>query len=127
MDKSVDADGVSFAIEQTLELYGKEVTQKIKKAADDVAQAALDEIKQNSPRKSGKYKRGWKKKVAFENANTLRAVVYNSSRGNLTHLLEYGHTKRGGKGRVNGVPHIRPAEEHANKEFERLVEEAVKG
>jgi hypothetical protein len=43
----------------------------------------------------------------------------------LAHLLEYGHAKVGG-GRVEGRPHIRPAEEMVIREFMAEVEEAIK-
>ena len=52
-------------------------------------------------------------------------TIHNKDHYYLTHLLEHGHAKKGG-GRVEGKPHIRPAEEQVIKEFMAEVEEAIK-
>ncbi len=44
----------------------------------------------------------------------------------LTHLLEDGHAKRDG-GRTKAMPHIQKHEQDAVQEFERRVEEVIKG
>lgn len=107
-----------------LDVYAKDVTEQIKKDAEEVAKETVDKSKQDSPKRTGKYKRGWKVKKVFENANEVRYIVYNT-RYRLTHLLEKGHAKKDG-GRVAARVHIRPAELWAQKEFMSRIEKAVK-
>ena len=44
----------------------------------------------------------------------------------LSHLLENGHAKRGG-GRVQAIPHIKPAEQAGIEKLEEDIERALKG
>ena len=51
-------------------------------------------------------------------------MIYNKDHYQLTHLLERGHAKRSG-GRVEGRPHILPAEERAKNAFIVRIKEVV--
>ena len=64
--------------------------------------------------------------MEFEDQSDIRAVVRNRGHYQLTHLLEDGHAKVNG-GRVDGNPHIGPAEEKAAKKLEGRVEVTIKG
>lgn len=57
-------------------------------------------------------------------SNSLELVVHSRNRYQLTHLLEFGHAKRGG-GRVSARPHIASAEEKAIKVFEEEIKEVI--
>lgn len=119
------AQNLSVVLEKMLSDYTDEVRRGVKKDVHDVAIECRDEIKKKSPVDTGKYRAGWSMRTAFESADDLRMEVYNRSKPYLTHLLENGHAKVNG-GRVEGHPHIRPAEEHAEQELERRVKITVK-
>ena len=51
-------------------------------------------------------------------------TIYNRKKPHLTHLLEYGHLKKGGT-RVNGIPHIEPVQEKLNRDFAADCEEII--
>ena len=116
--KQVYVGNFAEAVAAELAAYSDEVTEAVKAECNDVADDCLREIKANSPVQTGKYKKAWRKKVEFENREDIRIRVFNAKYPGLTHLLEKGHAKAGG-GRVEGMPHIQPAEQHA---AERLVD-----
>ena len=121
----VNANNLSVVLEKTLSEYTQNVRAGVKKDVHDVAIQCRDEIKEKAPVDTGKYKAGWSVRTAFESADDIREEVYNRSKPEITHLLENGHAKVNG-GRVEGKPHIRPAEEHAEQELLRRVEVTVK-
>ncbi|WP_144466575.1 HK97 gp10 family phage protein [Bacillus nitratireducens] len=111
-----------FASEITRELqrYTHLVEEDLEVAKEEVSKNLVDELKQESPKKTGKYSKGWRKK---KDGNAV--IVYNALKPQLTHLLEKGHAKAGG-GRVPPAKvHIAPAEEKAINEFVERVERAI--
>lgn len=119
------AKSLEQQLSDVLVLYSQEVTEQTKQDAETVAKETRQRIKEsgNFKNRTGKYRRGWKVKKAFESANEVRFRVYNT-RYQLTHLLEKGHAKKDG-GRVMAYVHIRPAELWAQKEFVKRVKKAV--
>lgn len=119
------AKSLEQQLSDVLVLYSQEVTEQIKQDTETVAKETRQRIKEsgNFKNRTGKYRRGWKVKKAFESANEVRFRVYNT-RYQLTHLLEKGHAKKDG-GRVRAYVHIRPAELWAQKEFVKRVKKAV--
>lgn len=61
----------------------------------------------------------------FENLNDIRIEVHNKTDYQLTHLLEDGYAKVNG-GRVEGKPHIGPAEQHAEEKLLKKVKVVVR-
>ena len=126
MGKKISLDELSVELKKELKEYSQKIADQIKEGASKVAKECCEEIRDTSPIKTGAYKKGWKAKVVYENQENIRIVVHNAAKPELTQLLENGHAKVNG-GRVEGTPHIGPAEERAKQRFLRKVEEAVKG
>ena len=116
--KQVYVGNFAEAVAAELAAYSDEVTEAVKAECNDVADDCLREIKANSPVQTGKYKKAWRKKVEFENQEDIRIRGVSAREPGLTRLREKGHAKAGG-GRVEGIPHIQPAEQRA---AERLVD-----
>lgn len=113
----VSIDELANVLILTLEAYGDEVNEVVKDEVRAAAKDAAKELRKTSPKKTGEYAKGWKYKTAFESAEDIRMSVYNSTKPQLTHLLEHGHAKVNG-GRVEAKVHIAPVK---NKTEERLV------
>ncbi|MGN4560850.1 HK97 gp10 family phage protein [Bacillus cereus group sp. MYBK5-2] len=109
-----------FASELARELqrYANVVEEELLKAQEEVSDVAVEKLKQKSPKKTGAYRKGWRKKKEGN------GVVIHNTQGQLTHLLEKGHAKAGG-GRVPTKVHIRPVEEYVIDELPRRIERAV--
>ena len=112
------------AVKDILQDYSVEVARAAEEAVTEVSKEATKKLRQTSPKRSGKYGKGWASKVE-KTATTAEATVYGKTGTyQLAHLLENGHAKRGG-GRVNGNTHIKPVEEWAIKEVEKRIREKV--
>lgn len=123
---NIRPEDLADVVMSELNAYNQEVSEGLKKEVKQAAKECKKEIQQNSPVLTGSYKKGWQNKVAYENREDIRVIVRNRTDYQLTHLLEYGHAKAGG-GRVEGKPHIRPAEQHAERKLLEKVKVVIKG
>ena len=122
----IKVSDLAQAVAQELADYSQDVTDGVKKEVKQVAKDVVAELKQTSPRNTGDYAKGWKSRVEYESPEDIRVRVYNSKKPQLTHLLENGHAKQNG-GRVNGIPHIGPAEQRAEDSLEGRVKVVARG
>jgi len=123
---NINIDKLASEIAKELSTYSQEVVQKVNVSSERVGKTAVKQLKQTSPKRYGKYAKSWT--MTTEKAigqPDLRIIHAKAPHYRLTHLLEHGHAKKGG-GRVEGKPHIRPAEEMVIQEFMQEVEEAIK-
>lgn len=128
--KKVSVDGMADAIIQELREYGQEVTENMKKEVQDAGALCRKELRVSSPKLTGSYAKGWRKKTAYEDSKEIRVQVYNATDYQLTHLLEHGHALVSyGKvrGTVGAKPHIGPAEEKTEKQLLKRTKIIVKG
>ena len=105
--------------------YSQDIVEKVNISSEKIGKEAVKQLRQTSPKKTGKYAKSWTMSTEklFGQPHT-RIIHAKAPHYRLAHLLEYGHAKVGG-GRVEGEPHIRPAEEMVIKEFVAEVEEAI--
>ena len=114
---------ISIEINRLMNEYVREVEEEVDKAARGTASAAASRLKKYSPRGKGKehYADGWRSRKLGKRQYT----VYNGLKPGLTHLLNNGHAKAGGAGRVEGDGHITETADWAAEEFEERVKKSI--
>lgn len=108
-------------ITNQLGLYARDKQDKIDEMIADIAKESVKMLKEKSPKKTGKYAKGWKIKKLNK-----KTIIYNEI-GHLTHLLEHGHLIKATGGRTRAFIHIKPVEDYViktvTKETERILKE----
>ena len=125
--KRVGAKELNIALEDILAQYVSDVQDETRLAAKEAGQYAVKELKTTSPYDEGNDREHYRKNWTMTEEKTRYSTgftVFNKKKPGLAHLLEKGHAKRGG-GRVEGIPHIAPAEENAIKKFESRLKERL--
>ena len=123
-DIKVSVDEMDQAISEQLQKYAGSITEDMKDSLRDSAKEIRKDISSNAPVRTGRYKKSWTVKKIAENSTSLELVVHSKNRYQLTHLLEHGHALRNG-GRVEGKPHIKPAEENGKKKLVESLKEKI--
>lgn len=118
-------DKLASEVMKGLQEYAELAETEMKKAVRKTVTSVKKNISANAPRRTGRYAKSWTSKKTKENAHSLEMTVHSKDRYQLAHLLEHGHAKRGG-GRVEGKPHIAPAEEKGGELLENLIKKALK-
>lgn len=121
MSTRVDPAGLAAAVIDELDQFAKLTEEELGRAVERTGESVRRDISEHAPRDTGAYARSWTVKKGHAGATTSSVVVHSKSRYRLTHLLEFGHAKRGG-GRVAARPHIEPARERGEKTLEELIE-----
>ena len=104
--------------------YSNEIQEAITEDAIKIANDGRDTLKNTSPKRTGKYRKGWRVQVK-KGRGFVNATIYNATNWQLTHLLEKPHATRNG-GITTPKVHIAPVEERCNKQFEIDVEHIIK-
>jgi len=123
---NISIDQLANEIARELATYSHDVVEKVNMSSEKVGKAVVKQLKQTSPKRYGKYAKSWRVKTEPEVGQPHKRIIHvKKPHYRLTHLLEYGHAKVGG-GRVEGKPHIRPAEKQVIRDFVGAVEEAIR-
>ena len=123
MAETVTIDQLTVEITQAIADYTDDVVQAIEVEVEATANAVLEDIKANAPRRTGEYAKGWSRRKS-KSSRRVTHTIHNTKRPQLAHLLEHGHAKRSG-GRVEGKPHIRPAVDRHLPAMERRIEQII--
>lgn len=125
MADRIKVDELARVVMEGLQEYADLATEDMKAAVKKAGNEAKKEVQANAPKKTGAYQKSWTVKTTKETANAMEVMVHSRNKYQLTHLLEFGHAKRGG-GRTRAFPHIAAAEQKAAEMLEREVEAALK-
>lgn len=123
MSIKIDIGNVSKVVNEYLETYSEAVQKEIKEQLPKVGKEAVKQLKTTSPVMTGQYAKGWTSKAESDRLST-KVIVYNKTDYQLTHLLEKGHALVGG-GRTSAQPHIKPAQDKAEKKAIEVIKEAI--
>ena len=117
-------DNLTKEIMKGLQEYSELADDEMKKAVRKTATSVKKEISANAPHDTGTYAKSWTSSKVKETSHNLQMTVHSRNRYRLAHLLEKGHAKRGG-GRMEGHPHIAPAEKNGEELLENLIRKAI--
>lgn len=130
-------DNMAAKLAQALTEYDQGVADAMKEVIDEQSDETVDALKSKSPKRSGAYAKGWRKKQIYETRAKKQNTVYNAKKHQLTHLLEKGHrrknTDRAGVTHTSRTPttaprvHIAPVEQQMIKELEEKIKKVAKG
>lgn len=115
---------ISKEIAKILDEEVERVNQVVNGSVQKVADEAVKELQNTSPKKTGKYAKGWKRKDEVSPTGGKSATIYNDKHYRLTHLLEFGHATVNG-GRVAAKPHIAAVEQKVVKDFEEEIKRGI--
>lgn len=132
MAKAVPLEKLGDEIQAILNFYDTRIPLELNLAVKEVARVGTNNLRMNARRKihgkTRKYENGWKYKVE-EKRLYSDAIIYQSSKPGLPHLLENTHVISNGTGRSYGetsinrgqYPHIKEIEEKIIREFGNRV------
>ena len=124
MARIVSVSNLADEVKSQLNLYGKNVAEKVSKAVRDSAKLVKKEIEEHAPKRYGYYAKSWKIEYTGSSLGGVFATVYSWPHYRLTHLLEFGHVLRNGN-RSRKFPHIAPAEAKGIKKLEDDIRNAL--
>lgn len=126
MSDRVRIDQLAAAVMEGLTEYADLAADELKKAVKKAGNSVKKDIQKGAPKDTGAYAKSWSVKNVKETSNSIELVVHSRNRYQLSHLLEFGHAKRGG-GRFSGKAHIAPAQERAERTLEQEIEKTLRG
>lgn len=125
----IELNQLTDEINKALSEYSDEIADKVDNIVGEISNDICRELKSVSPKRTGKYKKGWRVTVKGRKRGNKSVVVHNKEY-RLTYVLENGHEIRKVKkgesiGSVKPILHIKPVEEKYVEQFIKKVEEAV--
>lgn len=115
-------------IKDILNEYSSDIQDGITEAAYKVAENGKNKLKVTSPKRTGKYRKGWRVDKRG-GKGYVHATIYNATDWQLTHLLEKPHVIRnqyGTWGTSKPQVHIEPVEQECIREYQKDVEQVIK-
>ena len=126
MAEKITSNRFAVSVSQLLDDYALDVQMAVGGAVEKAGKRALKVVRKKSPKRTGKYGKSWTMEVTHGGVfgSQTKAIIHNKKYYRLVHLLEDGHQKANG-GRVEGIPHVRPAMDEADRSLLELAARAI--
>lgn len=118
--QTIRIDQLADTVMKGLEDYAKLAVDDLKTDVQKAGKKVKEQIESTAPKDTSKYAKSWAIKKTKETSDSIQVVVHSKTKYQLTHLLEFGHAKRGG--RVAARPHIAAAEAAGIDQLTRDIE-----
>lgn len=105
---NIPIDRFADELTQAIREYTDDTERSINKKVDETARKVLKEAQSLAPKRTGEYAKTFTITKDDEYGVTRR-IIWNKKHYRRVHLLEFGHAKVNGEGRVKERPHLRPA------------------
>jgi hypothetical protein len=126
MAKTIEPAKLGDALAQELTVYHEDVLRKVNQLGEAAVKTLVKKTKTTAPKKSGDFRKSIASKVVVGPRGNKNIWYVKAPHHRLTHLLVHGHAKVNG-GRVPGDPFLKNALDEVLPNYEKDVEEAVKG
>ena len=126
----IDADLFAESLIKVLTDFAGATAETLERECDSVSKEALKKLKEDSPKDTGEYAKGWRR-MKNKAGDGFEYTLYNAKWAGRTHLLEKGHVVKPGPKhpgkltRVKGIEHIKPVEEWAQQELIARIERSL--
>lgn len=127
MSKSIKPDQLGAALQETLGMYHKDVTERVNTCSEAAAKLLVKKTRATAPvGKRGSFKKNIASKVSTKSPNGDTYAWYVKPPDHrLTHLLVKGHATKDG-GRTKADPFLQNAVDEVLPEYENNVKEALR-
>jgi len=128
---TVSPEGIPEKLFKYLSRYAQGVAEAVDELTAETTDQLKKQIKADSPKRTGAYRRGWVSKTISEQRGNKAMLIYNRKRG-LPHLLESGHKFnhfdrfKEPDGHIKGQPHIYDNVGQAKEKYLKKVEEIIR-
>jgi len=115
---------LSSEVRKILEKYGNDVSTVTVAVVENAVKEAKNYLIDISPRRTGKYAEGWRTTKKQYTRLRVDAIIHNTTKPGVSHLLEHGHAKRNG-GRTEGKHFIELVEDVTKRDLEENLRAAI--
>lgn len=128
---TVSPEGIPEALFIYLSRYAQGIAEAVDELTVETTNQLKKQIKADSPKRTGAYRRGWVSKTVSEIRGNKTMLIYNK-KGGLPHLLESGHKFNHFRrdiepdGHIKGKPHISNNTERLGEKYLKKVEEIIR-
>lgn len=125
MAVKIDSGALAATINDILDEYGDAAREAVEAAAKTTAKEVVKKLRQGGTYRGGEdFNKGWTSKTEKTRLGSV-TTVYNKTRPQLAHLLEFGHATQNG-GRTRAFNFIAPVADSVEAEFTAAFADEIK-